>query len=84
MSRPAPNSIITLRERVLDSNGDLLPVGLDVVVLDAYDDGSILVAAENEAQASDGLRFGRTMKSVMSSCAKGAKSNGSPTPQSRS
>lgn len=49
MKTPAMNSIITLTAPVLDENGDALLAGQDVVVLEAHDDGSILVSADNEA-----------------------------------
>jgi hypothetical protein len=47
LAPPEPGSIITLAEEVLDERGDCLPVGLDVVVLECHDDGSILVSADN-------------------------------------
>lgn len=48
--RPAAGSVITLAVSVLDERGDRLPAGLDVVVLEVYDDGSILVSADNAAE----------------------------------
>jgi hypothetical protein len=56
---PRPGSIITLTVSVRSTDGDDLPAGLDVVALEAHEDGSVLVSADEDSGREVSAWIGR-------------------------